>query len=165
MELESLRDLYVHELRDLYNAESQLVEAFADFIEAAGDPDLRSALRDHLEETREQMARIENVCRDLDREPTGQKCHGMEGLIQEARSLLDEDAEPEVRDAGLIAAIQRIEHYEMAGYGTARTYAEKLERFDDADTLQMILNEEALADQELSRLAERKINVRAAVAA
>jgi ferritin-like metal-binding protein YciE len=161
MDLDNLRRLYVHELKDLYSAESQLLKALPKMEDAAGDRDLKKAFASHRKETERHVARLEKIFDGLDFKPGGQKCAGMEGLIEEASDLIKEDAPADVKDAGLIAAAQRVEHYEMAGYGTARTYAEKLGDYKAADTLQETLNEEALADQTLSRLATRKINFEA----
>jgi ferritin-like metal-binding protein YciE len=132
-------------------------------IAAARNKDLKKALKDHLQETRRQVQRLEKVFDRVGASPRGHKCMGMEGLIKESASMLKEDAEPDVLDAAIIAAAQRIEHYEMAGYGVARTYAEKLGDFAAADLLQETLEEEAQADRHLTRLAERTINIKAMV--
>ena len=163
MNLDSLSKLYVHELKDLYSAEKQLVTALPKVIAAARNKDLKKALKDHLQETRRQVQRLEKVFDRVGASPRGHKCMGMEGLIKESASMLKEDAEPDVLDAAIIAAAQRIEHYEMAGYGVARTYAEKLGDFAAADLLQETLEEEAQADRHLTRLAERTINIKAMV--
>ena len=163
MNLDSLSKLYVHELKDLYSAEKQLVSALPKVIAAARNKDLKKALKDHLQETRRQVQRLEKVFDRVGASPRGHKCMGMEGLIKESASMLKEDAEPDVMDAAIIAAAQRIEHYEMAGYGVARTYAEKLGDFPSADLLQETLEEEAQADRHLTRLAERTINIKAMV--
>ncbi len=165
MKLESLEKLFVHELKDLHSAESQMIEALPKMIEAANDEGLKRAFRSHLEETRKQLSRIEKIMEGTEFSPRGSRCKGMEGLIEEGSDIIKKpDIEPDVLDAALIAAAQRIEHYEMAGYGVARTYAEKLGRYDAADLLQKTLDEEGAADRELSRLAERRINFEAAVA-
>lgn len=158
MKLDSLQKLYVHELKDLHSAETQLLEAVPKMCEAASDEDLKEVFTEHLAETKTHVSRLEAIFKELDFEPGGHKCVAMEGLIKEGEGLLKSDIEPSVLDAALIAASQRIEHYEMAGYGTARAYAEKLGHQDAADTLQQTLNEEGLANQKLTRLAERKIN-------
>ncbi len=163
MNLDSLTKLYVHELKDLYSAEKQLIEALPKMIAAAGNKDLKKALKDHLAATRRQVQRLDKVFTRTDFSPRGHKCAGMEGLIKEGASLLKEDSEPDVLDAAIIAAAQRVEHYEMAGYGVARTYAEKLGDYKAADLLQESLEEEAQADRLLSRLAERTINFEAMV--
>ncbi|TWT56839.1 hypothetical protein KOR42_01940 [Thalassoglobus neptunius] len=158
MNLDSLMKLYVHELKDLYSAENQLVEALPKMAKAANDDDLKSAFTEHLSETKNQIQRLEKIFKQLEFEPGGHKCAGMEGLITEGEHLIKSDISFNVLDAALVAAAQRVEHYEMAGYGTARTYAEKLGRQNDSDLLQETLNEEGHADQLLSRLAERRIN-------
>jgi ferritin-like metal-binding protein YciE len=161
MELDDLRKLYVHELKDLYSAENQLLKALPKMENAAKDPGLKKAFAAHLKETQRHVKRLEDIFGRLDFKPGGQKCAGMEGLIEEGSDMIAEDAPADVKDAALIAAAQRIEHYEMAGYGTARTYAEKLGDYRAADILQETLNEEALADQKLTRLAVRRINFEA----
>jgi ferritin-like metal-binding protein YciE len=163
MNLDSLTKLYAHELKDLYSAEKQLVEALPKMIAAASNKDLEKALKDHLAATRRQVQRLDKVFARTEYSPRGHKCAGMEGLIKEGASLLKEDSEPDVLDAAIIAAAQRVEHYEMAGYGVARTYAEKLGDYKAADLLQESLEEEAQADRLLSRLAERTINFQAMV--
>jgi len=158
MKLDSLQKLYVHELKDLHSAETQLLEALPKMREAASSDDLKELFTSHLKETKTHVSRLETIFKGLDFEPGGHKCAAMEGLIKEGEGLIKSDIEPSVLDAGLIAAAQRIEHYEMAGYGTARTFAEKLGHQDAADVLQLTLNEEGHANQKLTRLAERKIN-------
>lgn len=163
MNLDSLRKLYVHELKDLYSAEQQIVDALPKMIAGAGNKDLKKALKEHLEVTRKQAKRLEKVFAGMDFSPRGSKCEGMAGLLKEGASLLKEKADPDVLDAAIIAAAQRVEHYEIAGYGVARTYAEKLGDYKAADLLQQSLEEEAQADRHLSRLAERTINFQAMV--
>lgn len=166
MKLMNLTDLFHHELKDLYSAEGQIEKALPKMIDKTSDEELRQALSDHLKQTREQKKRIEKICEDLDCSPRGHKCKGMEGLIEEGSDLLKknkDEIDPHVRDAGIIAAAQRIEHYEMAGYGTARTMAEKLGLHDAADMLQKTLDEEGEADRLLSRIAERSLNFEAMV--
>jgi ferritin-like metal-binding protein YciE len=156
--LDSLRALLVHELQDLYSAEQQLVEALPTMADAARDGDLSAALREHLKQTKNHVKRLEHIFDRLETEPGGHTCLGMKGLIREAQSMLRIDAEPEVRDAALISQAQRVEHYEMAAYGTARTYAELLGDHESADLLDETLQEEGAADVKLDRLAERHIN-------
>ncbi|HYO47517.1 MAG TPA: ferritin-like domain-containing protein [Gemmatimonadota bacterium] len=163
MNLDSLQKLYVHELKDLYSAEKQLVDALPKMIAAASNKDLKLALKDHLGATRRQVQRLDKIFARVDFSPRGHKCKGMEGLIKEGASLLKEDSEPDVLDAAIIAAAQHVEHYEMAGYGVARTYAEKLGDYKAADLLQQSLEEEAQADRHLSRIAERTVNFQAMV--
>jgi len=126
MELKSLRDLYVDELKDLYSAEKQLVKALPKMAKNASNPELSQAFSDHLEETEGHVERLEQILEELGERPGGKKCVGMEGLIEEAKELLEEDAAEDVLDAGLISKAQHVEHYEMAGYGTVRTYARLL---------------------------------------
>jgi ferritin-like metal-binding protein YciE len=161
MKLKSLHDLYVDELKDLYSAENQLLKALPKMAKAASAEDLRSAFYDHLDETRGQVARLEQIFKKLDTSPKGKKCKAMEGLIEEGKEVLEEDANPEVKDAALIAAGQRVEHYEMAGYGCVRTFARLLGYDDAADLLQETLDEEGAADKKLTELAETVINVAA----
>lgn len=164
MTLESLRDLYVEELRDLYNAEKQLVDALPEMVEHASHDELRRAFESHLEETREHVRRLEQIFDDLDQSPSGKKCEGMEGLIKEARSMLKQKADEDVRDAGLITAAQRAEHYEIAAYGTVATYAEMLERKQDYKLLTETLDNEKEVDQKLNRIAKQIVNPAAATA-
>ncbi len=161
MALSSLRDLYVDELRDLYNAERQLLKTLPKLVDGATDPDLKNAFQQHLGETRRQAERIERIFGDLSMNPRGKICTGMKGILKESSEMLKHDVEPAVKDAGLIAVAQRVEHYEMAGYGTVRTYAEILGYSDAAQTLQDTLNEEGNADHLLTRLAETQVNPQA----
>lgn len=158
MKINDLKTLLVHELKDLYSAESQLVKALPKMAKAAHNEDLQKAFEEHLEETKTHVQRLKDIFKDLDFSPAGHHCDGMEGLISEGKDMIDEDAPEEVKDAGLIAAAQRVEHYEMAGYGCARTFARILGLDDIADTLQTTLDEEGEADKKLTTLAESKIN-------
>jgi ferritin-like metal-binding protein YciE len=158
MKHESLRDLYVDELKDLYSAEHQLLVALPKMAHAATDPKLRTAFEDHLEETHGQVKRLERIFEKLDASPKGKKCKAMEGLVTEGKEVIDEDYNPAVRDAALIAAAQRVEHYEMAGYGCVRTFARLLGEEEAADLLQETLDEEGNADKKLTKLAETGIN-------
>jgi len=165
MSLESLHDLYVHELKDLYNAEHQLLKALPKMAKAASAPELKAAFEEHLEVTRKQVERLDQIFTELEVSPKGKKCKAMEGLIEEGKEILEaKDAEPSVRDAALIAAAQRVEHYEMAGYGCVRTFANLLGYDDAAVLLQETLDEEGEADQKLTVLAESIINIDAAEA-
>lgn len=161
MPMESLRDLYIEELKDLYSAENQLIKALPKMAKAASSDQLREAFEEHLEITRGQVERLEKIFEGLERSPKGKKCVGMAGLIEEGNEMIKEDAEPEVKDAALIAAAQRVEHYEMAAYGTARTFAEHLGLSDHSRLLQQTLDEEGEADKRLTALAETAINIRA----
>ena len=160
MKLESLKDLYIHELKDLYSAENQIIKALPKMAEAATDSKLVAGFKKHLEETKEHASRLENILKSHDESARGPKCKGMEGVIKEGAEMIEEDAEDEVRDAGLISAAQRVEHYEMAGYGTARTYAQLLGDNQGATLLQKTLDEEGATDKKLTQLAE-SINVAA----
>lgn len=158
MNLDSLRKFYVHELKDLYSAETQLLEALPKMANAAHDKQLQAAFQEHLKETQGHVKRLEQIFAHLDFEPGGHKCDAMAGLIKEGEEILKEDIEPQVLDVALIAAAQRVEHYEMAGYGAARAYAEQLGDYKAADLLDETLNEEGRADRKLTRLAERTLN-------
>jgi ferritin-like metal-binding protein YciE len=153
-----LANLLVDELRDLYSAEKQMVKALPRMAKAAGSQDLRRAFERHLEETRRHVERLEQIGDELDRSLTGKKCVGMEGLIEEGKGLIEEDLEQDTLDAGLIGAAQKIEHYEIAGYGTARTHAETLGYSKIARVLQQTLNEEGATDKKLTALAENIVN-------
>jgi ferritin-like metal-binding protein YciE len=163
MELDTLKDLYVEELKDLYSAEKQLVKALPKMAKAASSPELQKAFKTHLRQTAEHASRLEKICQELGVSPRGKKCVGMEGLIEEGSDLIKEEPEPEVLDAGLISAAQHVEHYEMAGYGTVRTYARQLGFEAQADLLQQTLDEEGETDHLLTALAESEINIAAEV--
>jgi ferritin-like metal-binding protein YciE len=156
--LDTLQDLYLEELKDLYSAENQLLKALPKMAEAASNDELRTAFREHEEVTREQVRRLETIFDELKQKPSGKHCKGMEGLIREGDELREERADPDVRDAGLIAAAQRVEHYEIAGYGTVRTYAKQLGFENHARLLQQTLDEESRTDERLTKLAEQRIN-------
>ena len=162
MELGTLHDLYVNELKDLYNAENQLLKAIPKMAKAASAPELSDAFESHLKETEGQVKRLEKIFKKLRVNPKGKKCKGMEGLIEEGKEIIDADGEPEVRDAALIAAAQKVEHYEIASYGTVRTYAEQLGFEDAANLLQQTLEEESETNEKLTDLAESVVNVEAA---
>jgi len=161
MKLESLQDLYIDHLKDLYSAETQLVKALPKVEKAASSEKLKATVHKHLGQTQEHVRRLEEIFTTLKTKPTGKTCKGMEGLISEADEILKEDADPEVRDAGIIAAAQKVEHYEISGYGTARTYAQMLGQDKAVQTLQQTLDEEAQTDEDLSRLAEFSVNMKA----
>jgi ferritin-like metal-binding protein YciE len=151
--LKTLRDLYIEQIQDLHSAEVQLTKALPVMVKAATDTALRSAFEAHLEQTKVHVERLEGICRQLDIQPKGSPCKAMKGLIAEGKELIKESAEPAVRDAALIAAAQRVEHYEIAGYGCVRTYAEILGDQQTTETLQMTLDEEGDTDQRLSDIA------------
>lgn len=163
MELDTLKDLYVEELKDLYSAEKQLIKALPKMAKAANDGELQQAFRTHLKQTAEHAARLEQICEELGVSPRGKKCVGMEGLIEEGSDLIKENPDPDVLDAGLIAAAQHVEHYEIAGYGTVRTYARQLGFEGQADLLQQTLNEEGQTDHLLTEIAEARVNIEAEV--
>ena len=161
MKLDSLQKLYVEELRDLYSAENQLVKALPKMAKGASSPELKQAFEDHLEQTREHVERLEEIFEKLDERPTGKTCKGMKGLIEEGSEMLEEDGDESVIDAGLIGAAQRVEHYEIAAYGTVRTFANMLGEDEAAALLQETLDEEGEADKLLTELAESVVNVEA----
>ena len=162
MELATLKDLYIEQLRDLYSAESQLVEALPKMAKASSNAELKRGFEEHLEQTKRQRQDVEKLIRDHGENPDGHECKAMKGLIEEGSELMKEDADPDVMDAGLIAASQRIEHYEIAGYGTVRTYATQLGDTSAASILDRIAKEEGATDHKLTALAERVINPAAA---
>src|SRR5438105_8101917 len=147
MRLETLQELFVEELKDLYSAETMLVKALPKMAKAATSQDLKMGFEEHLRQTEGHVARIERVCQDLGESPRGKACKGMQGIVEEGEELVKEDAEPEVLDAGLISAAQRVEHYEIAAYGTCCTYARQLGLDEAADLLGKTLDEEKKTDQ------------------
>jgi len=151
---ESVRQLYIDELRDLYNAETQLVKALPKMAKASSNDELRQAFEEHLRQTSEHVSRLEQIFELLDEKPTGKKCLGMEGLVKEGAETMREDYEDSVMDAGIIGAAQRVEHYEIAGYGTVRTLAELLGEDEHVNLLEQTLEEEKQTDQKLTDLAE-----------
>jgi ferritin-like metal-binding protein YciE len=161
LKLDSLRDLMVEELRDLYSAETQLLDALPKMAEAASSNQLKSAFSHHLEETRQHVSRLERIFQQIGEKSSGETCEAMKGLIKEGEILVKAEGEPDVRDAGLIGAAQRVEHYEIAGYGTARSLARRLGESQIAETLQQTLNEEAEADKKLTSIAESQVNIAA----
>jgi ferritin-like metal-binding protein YciE len=163
VKLRSLQDLYVDELKDLYSAENQILKALPKMAKAASSPELRTAFEDHLEQSKGHVERLARIFKKLDVSPSGKKCKAMEGLIAEGKEVMEEDATPAVMDAALIAAAQRVEHYEMAGYGCVRTFARLLDHNLAADLLQKTLDEEGEADKKLTELAETVINLEATV--
>ena len=164
MSLESLDTLFLNELKDVYNAEKQILKALPRMAKAATDDALRQAFTKHLRETEGQVKRLERIFKSLGQAPRGKKCKGMEGLIEEGKEIMEEEGAPEVIDAALISAAQRVEHYEMAAYGCLRTYAQLLGHDDAVELLQQTLAEEEATDEALTALGEGGIN-QAAVAA
>jgi ferritin-like metal-binding protein YciE len=160
MEHQARKELYVDELKDIYNAENQLVKALPKMAKAATSDDLRTGFEEHLEQTRGHVQRLEQIFKTLGEKPTGKKCKGMEGLVAEGQEMMDEDFEDDLMDAALISAAQRVEHYEIAAYGTVRTYAELLGEDEAVTLLEQTLEEEKETDQKLSDLAS-DINVKA----
>ncbi len=159
--MKTLEDLFEHQLKDLYSAESQLVVALPKMVKNASDSKLKKAFEDHLAVTKEQKSRLEEICEELDVSPKGEACKAMEGLIKEAEGFIEEAESDEVMDAGLIAEAQRVEHYEISGYGTAVRYAKELGHKKIAEKLQTILDEEYDADKALNKLAESRLNKKA----
>jgi ferritin-like metal-binding protein YciE len=164
MEMESLKDLFVDELKDIYSAENQILKALPKMIKKASSKELKSGFEQHLKETQVHVERLEKVFAELDESPRGKKCKGMEGIIADGKELMEENAEPEVMDAGLIGAAQHVEHYEIASYGCLRTYAELLGHSNFTSLLQKTLDEEKTTDEKLNKLAQN-INVEAEKAA
>jgi len=155
MKLESLRELLIEELQDLYSAENQILEALPKMIEKASSPDLKAGFTEHLEQTRQHVARLDQIFDQLGDEfdRDDKTCKGMQGIIKDSKELIKTDAEPEVLDAGMIAGAQRVEHYEIAGYGTVRTYAQLLGRNEWVQLLEQTLQEEKDTDRKLTQLA------------
>lgn len=159
--LKNLEDLFHHQLKDIYSAEKQLINALPTMKEKASNDDLKQAFADHLEETKEQKKRLDEIAELLDLDLTGETCNAMKGLIKEAKEFISEDASKEVRDAGIIADAQRIEHYEISAYGTAVQFAKGLHKNDITKKLQKTLDEESSADEKLNKLAVDNINKQA----
>lgn len=161
MKLESLHDLYLNELRDLYGAEQQIVKALPKVIDKTTSPQLRQALENHLEQTRGHVTRLEEIFRMHGEEAKKVKCKGMDGILDEGDDLIGKDATPEVRDAAIVSACQRVEHYEMAVYGSVRTYAQQMGHDRAAAILQQTLDEEKQADALLTQVAQSRVNIEA----
>lgn len=162
MQMNHLQELLIEDLKDLYNAEQQLLKALPKMAKKASSPDLKAAFETHTKETQGQIKRLEQVFESFGATAKGKTCHAMKGLIEEGKELMSEDAEPDVLDAGLIGAAQKVEHYEIASYGTVRTYARLLGNEEAARLLQQTLDEEGQTDKKLTALAESHINVEAA---
>jgi ferritin-like metal-binding protein YciE len=160
MKGETLRDLYLEQLRDLYDAENQLIKALPKMAQGADSEQLSEAFEEHLEQTRGHAQRLEQIFERLGEKPKGEKCKGMEGLVKEGSEVLDEDMDEAVKDAAIIGAAQKVEHYEIAGYGTVRTFANLLGETEAAQLLEQTLEEEKETDQKLTQLAQ-DINVEA----
>jgi ferritin-like metal-binding protein YciE len=155
MKIESLQDLYLEQLQDLYSAEEQLIKALPKMAKAASSAELKAAFEDHLEKTTEHSLRIESICEQMGKKADGKKCKAMEGLVKEGTEAIEEDMEDGIKDAAIIAAAQRVEHYEIAGYGCVRAYAIKLGDVAAANVLGQTLDEEKQADKTLNHIAER----------
>ncbi len=163
MKFTSLEEVLEDELKNIYSAENQLIKALPEISKAAMSTDLRTAFDHHLEQTREHVQRIEELCRNLNIKPSGKTCVGMEGLLEEEKEVLRSDADPEPFQAALIGAAQRMEHYEIAAYGTLRAHARQLGYLKAVELLSQTLEEEKQADEKLTHLAENRINVKAAM--
>jgi ferritin-like metal-binding protein YciE len=164
MSLDSLQSLFLEELKDIYNAEKQLVQALPRMAKAAGNPELQQAFTNHLRETQGQVQRLERIFKDLGLAARGKRCVGMEGLIEEGKEKMQEKGEESVIDAALIASAQKVEHYEIAAYGCLRTYAQILGHESAAKLLAETLAEEEAADEKLNQIAESRVNAEAAAA-
>lgn len=162
MKLENLQELYLDELRDVYDAEHQIVEALPKMEKAASDPELKAAFRNHLQETKQQVRRLEEIFEEMGEKPSRKSCKGMKGLLAEGEEYVKARGDADTIDASLISAAQRVEHYEIAVYGTLRAYAECLDREEHVSLLQATLDEEGQADKTLTMLAENVINLEAA---
>src|SRR5881394_554783 len=163
MKLDKLQKLYTSELRDLYNAENQLLKALPKMAKAASSPELKQAFEKHLEQTKSHVERLEEVFEDINEKPKGKTCHGMKGLIEEGSEILQEEGDESVIDAGIIVAAQKVEHYEIAGYGSVRTFAQLLGQKKTAELLQTTLDEESEANELLNGLAESIVNPEASM--
>lgn len=163
MKLQSLRELLIEELSDAYDAEKQILEALPKMAQATQTGAVRKAFEDHERQTREQVSMLDRCFEMLEAEPTGRPCKGMKGIIAEGQEMLKQRGDQATIEAGLIASAQKVEHYEIATYGTCRTYAERLGNQDAADLIQQVLDQEKAADVTLTRVAESSVNVEAAV--
>jgi ferritin-like metal-binding protein YciE len=159
--MDSLKDLYIDELKDLYNAENQLVKALPKMAQKASAPELKRAFQEHLGQTERQVNRLERIFKQLGEKPTGKTCKAMKGLVEEGKEIIEEKGDESVLDAALIGAAQKVEHYEIASYGTARTFASLLGEEDAVELLQKTLDEEGATDKKLTALAESLVNVEA----
>ena len=163
MKLDTLQKLYINELRDLYSAENQLLKALPKMAKAASSDELVEAFEKHLEQTETHVERLEEIFEELDQSPKGKTCHGMKGLVEEGSEILEEDGDPSVIDAGIIVAAQKVEHYEIASYGSVRTFARLLGEKKAEQLLQETLDEESEANELLNELAESTVNPEALV--
>src|SRR5438874_10026330 len=161
MKLDTLQKLYIEELRDLYNAENQLLKALPKMAKAASSEELKNAFEKHLEQTETHVERLEDIFQELDQNPKGKTCHGMKGLVEEGSEILKGEGDSSVLDAGIIVAAQKVEHYEIAGYGSVRTFAQILGKDKQAELLQETLEEESEANELLNKLAGAIVNTKA----
>lgn len=161
MPLNSMQDLMIHKLQDIYDAENQALQAYPQIAGAISSQELKQALQTHEQETRGQVQRLEQIFQQLGAQPGGETCKGMQGLIQEGQKIIKEGGAPEVLDAAIIAAAQAMEHYEIAGYGTARTLAQQAGMTEAAQLLEQTLEEEKRTDALLTQLAEQNVNKKA----
>ena len=159
LKLNSLTDVFIQELRDVYSAENQLVDALPKMADAATSNELKMGFEQHLNQTKGHVARLERIFEGLGLDPSGETCEAMEGLISEGKDYISAEGDPAARDAGLIAAAQKVEHYEISAYGTLRTLAKHLNNTTAQELLQQTLDEEAEADRKLTAVAERQVNV------
>ena len=164
MAMDSLKDLYIDELKDLYNAENQLLKALPKMAKKASAPELKRAFQEHLTQTEGHVNRLEQIFKGLGEKPTGKTCKAMKGLVEEGKEIIEEEGDEAVLDAALIGAAQKVEHYEIAGYGVARTFASLLGEEDAVESLQQTLNEEGETDKKLTQIAESAINIEASEA-
>jgi ferritin-like metal-binding protein YciE len=161
MKMQTLKDLYLDELKDTYDAEQQLLKALPKMAKEASNEELRAAFEQHLDQTQTQVERLEQIFEELGEKPKGKKCEAMKGLLEEAKSMMEEAEDEDVRDAAMIGSAQKVEHYEIAAYGTLRTYAELLGHDEQAELLQETLDEEKETDENLTELAVSCINMEA----
>jgi len=157
-EMTTLQDLYVHELKDIMSAEKQIIKALPKLAKAANNPNLKQGFEKHLEETKTHITRLEKIFKRLGESSTGPKCEGMEGLLKEGGKMLEEDAAPGVFDAGIIVAAQKVEHYEIAAYGSLCTFAKSLGHEKDLALLKETIDEEEMTDEKLTEIAESQVN-------
>ncbi len=162
VELNSLDDLFLNQIEDLYDAENRLTKALPKMADAAHSSQLKQAFQQHLTETQGHVSRLETIFRELNVEPKRETCEAMKGLIAEGEEIVRAKGDPDVKDAAIIAAAQRVEHYEISGYGSARTFAQRLALTQAANLLQQTLNEEVGADKKLNMIAESSVNIQAA---
>jgi len=157
----SLDDLLLEQIQDLYDAEKRLIDALPKMADASHSPQLQSAFREHLRQTEGHARRLEQIFQQLGKQPERETCEAMKGLIEEGEEMVHAEGDPNVKDAALIAAAQRVEHYEIAGYGSARTFAERLGQRQAAQLLEQTLNEEKETDKKLTQIAEQSVNLKA----